>query len=202
MRTARRVKNIIYWTIGIVLGIGMVFGGVTELNAHGTVDCGGQQMQSSDQCVETDKYGHQTVRTVDQQKSDNTRTGWVLVVLGPLITIGAGFLLRNELRRRPAGAPGLRIPAMGSGGAPGQYPSGPNPHAIPAGYTPQAVYAPQPYAPAQGYPQQPHGGSPSYPQAPYGQGFPQQQAYPQQGGYPQQQSGYPSQSPPPGRQQY
>ncbi|MBU3060390.1 DUF2076 domain-containing protein [Nocardia sp. NEAU-G5] len=219
MRYVMRLRSIVLFAFGIVLGIAMVFFGISQLNSHGTVDCGGTQMQSGDHCVETDKHGHRTVRTIDEQKSDNTESGWIEVLVGPLISVGCGFLLRRELIRARGGSGGFRMPMFGGGrdissfqadAAPFAQPNGPAVQQNPgqAGYGP-GPYPPQPVAvapgyaaPGQGYPQQSYGAPQGYPQAPNNQGYPQQQPYPQQGGNPQQHPGYPPQGQYPPGQSY
>jgi hypothetical protein len=218
-----RLRSIALFAFGIVLGIAMVFIGISQLNNHGTVDCGGTQMQSGDHCVETDKHGHRTVRTMDDQKSDNTESGWIAVLVGPLVSVGCGFLLRRELIRAREGSGGFRMPTFGSGrdissfqadAAPFSQPNGPVAQQNPgqAGYGPGLYPPPQPVsavpgyaAQGQDYPQQygqadaqtPQGQG--YPQPSYGapQGYPQgpnNQGYPQQQPYPQQ-GGRPQQHP-------
>ncbi len=136
----------------MIVGVVMIVGAVTMLNSHGKVDCGGETMRSGDQCVQVDKHGHRTTRSMDEQASDNTRTGWLLLGFGVLMIVGGGVFLAGELRR--SGGSG-RKNGMQVVANPAAYPPAgpayPATHATPPGY-PSGYPAPG-YAPAgTGYP--------------------------------------------------
>ncbi|MBF4999117.1 hypothetical protein IRT45_18375 [Nocardia sp. BSTN01] len=190
---ARRVKNVLIWVGAIVVGVVLLIGAFTMLNSHGDVDCGGRTMKSGDTCVEVDKHGHRTTRSVDEQASDNTRTGWFMLGGGVLMIIAGGAFLVGEVRRlggsggntgmhvvpNPAGYPGTGTDQPVTPTPPG-YPSGPNGGYLPPAY-PAAGYASPPpgYPTRQGpsgyaeYPSAapylaPGAASPSHPPAPSG----------------------------------
>ncbi|MFG3518749.1 hypothetical protein ACGF5S_00670 [Nocardia nova] len=162
---ARRVKNVLKWIGVMVVGVVMIVGAVTMLNSHGKVDCGGETMRSGDQCVQVDKHGHRTTRSMDEQASDNTRTGWLLLGFGVLMIVGGGAFLVGELRRsggsgaktgmqvvpNPAAVPAYPVTHAASPGG-GGYPA-PG-HAAGTGYPP----------PSPGYP--PHPGPARYSEYP------------------------------------
>lgn len=168
------MRNKAYALLAAVAGIFMIVGGFVTLN-NDEVTCGSQVMREGSTCSETSRRGGSTTeRSMEEQRSDNTRTGWLLLGFGALMAVGGGLWAVSEFKpKRPKTAPGQQYP-------PQQYP----------GYPPQAQ---QQWPQQQQYPQQqyPQG----YPQQGYPQGYPQQPGQPPQ--YPQQQPGYPSQQYPP-----
>ncbi|MFF0500627.1 hypothetical protein ACFYU5_29810 [Nocardia aobensis] len=141
---ARRVKNVLIWVGAIVVGVVLLIGAFTMLNSHGDVDCGGRSMKSGDTCVEIDKHGHRTTRSMDEQASDNTRTGWFMLGGGALMIIAGGAFLVGEVRR------------WGGSGAKTGMRVVPNP----AGYPAAGTNQPMTPAPPPGYPSIPNGGYP------------------------------------------
>ncbi|PSR62683.1 hypothetical protein C8258_25005 [Nocardia sp. MDA0666] len=166
---ARRVKNVLKWVGVMVVGVVMIVGAITMLNSHGKVDCGGETMRSGDQCVEVSKHGHRTTRSMDEQASDNTRTGWLLLGFGVLMIVGGGAFLAGELRRSGGLGPKTGMQVVPN---PAAYPPGgsayPVTHSTPPGAPAYPGGYPTPgYAPAgTGYPPPP----PGYPAHPGGSG--------------------------------
>ncbi|MEV5647719.1 hypothetical protein AB0L57_05635 [Nocardia sp. NPDC052254] len=170
--SATRAKNILKWSVVIVVGVGMIVGGlVLLLNSDGNVDCNGKAMGADDKCVVTNKRGHVVeTRSKDEQASSNTTAGWVVLGLGPVAIAAGAFMLYGELRGgRGAGGQAVRNtagrrPPMG-GNPPGYPPAGmPPPGYPPAGANPGG-YPPPPGYPAPGYP-------PAYPNSAPPPGYP------------------------------
>ncbi|WP_036497273.1 hypothetical protein [Nocardia aobensis] len=195
---ARRVKNVLKWVGVMVVGVVMIVGAITMLNSHGRVDCGGETMRSGDQCVEVGKHGHRTTRSMDEQASDNTRTGWLLLGFGVLMIVGGGAFLAGELRRSGGlgTKTGMRVV--------------PNPAAYPPGGSAYPVtHSTPPGAPA--YPGVANGGQPpanpaagrSAPGYPSGaSGYPAPGYAPAGTGYPPPPPGYPAHSGASGHAEY
>ncbi|WP_227984924.1 hypothetical protein [Nocardia spumae] len=198
-----RIKNILKWGGLVAAGIVAIVVSISLLNSHGKVDCGGQDMKAGDECVQVSKRGHTTTRSMDEQASSNTRTGWIMLGVGVLMIAGGGFLLVQELRKPGESGPrqavqvtpnGPSNPPMPAYGPAGYPPAGANPAPYPPaapGYPP-AGYPPPGYpAAGPGYPPPP----PGYPAAPHG--HPQYAAGPANygpgpaGGYPPAPQGYP-----------
>ncbi|MBF6449410.1 hypothetical protein IU429_17200 [Nocardia elegans] len=195
---ARRVKNVLKWIGAMVVGVVMIVGAVTMLNSHGKVDCGGETMRSGDQCVQVDKHGHRTTRSMDEQASDNTRTGWLLLGFGVLMIVGGGAFLVGELRR--SGGSGAKT-GMQVVANPAAYP--------PASPAYPATHANPPGAPA--YPGVANGGhppanpaaghlAPGYPSG--AGGYPAPGYAPAGTGYPPPSPGYPAHPGPSGHAEY
>ncbi|PRX92414.1 hypothetical protein [Allonocardiopsis opalescens] len=172
----------------MVVGVFLLIGGVVTLTQT-EVMCGGDAMQPGDTCVETDG-SRRTERSYEEQAANNRTTATVMLVLGPLVSVGGGVWLM--LNRRAV----RRVQAQHGGG-----PRPPAPGYRPQQQPQQAPYGQQPYGrqqPQPGYRPQPHGhpqqGYPQQAQAPYGQ-----QPYPPQPGGPPRQpdyGGFPPQQPP------
>jgi hypothetical protein len=162
-------KRIIWAIIGVLAGVGAIFGGLSQQHkSQDTVYCGSRMMLPGDTCQVT-KNGSTTERTYEQQRSANNGEGG-LVILGGcviiLISVGSvitGFVRRN---RKPA-APADQTAHWGA--APPQQPTSQQP-----------------------FPQQP-----PVPQQPMQQQPVQQQPYPQNWSGQPQTPGSPSAPPPP-----
>jgi hypothetical protein len=90
------VKNIIWATIGVIMGLGfMIFGFTSQ---RGDVECGGKVMHQGDTCVTIGGGGGS--RNYDEQKSKSARTGWIGVGVGALFVVGGGAVLAWEIRDR------------------------------------------------------------------------------------------------------
>jgi hypothetical protein len=113
-------------------------------------------MRSGDQCVEVDKHGHRTTRSMDEQASDNTRTGWLLLGFGVLMIAGGGAFLAGELRRSGGLGPKTGMQVVPN---PAAYPPGGPAYPVTHSTPPGAPAYPAPgYAPAgTGYPAPPPG---------------------------------------------
>jgi hypothetical protein len=90
------VKNIIWATLGVLLGIFLV--GYGLVSQGGAVTCGGKVMQPGDTCVTIGSGGGS--RNYDEQKSKNERNGWIEMGVGALILVGGGVWLASEIRGR------------------------------------------------------------------------------------------------------
>lgn len=201
---ARRVKNVLKWVGVMVVGVVMIVGAITMLNSHGKVDCGGETMRSVDQCVEVDKHGHRTTRSMDEQASDNTRTGWLLLGFGVLMIVGGGAFLAGELRRSGGLGPKAGMQVVPNPAAYGGHPpAGPPAPGYPSG---AGGYPAPGYAPAgTGYPPPPPG-YPSHPGASGHAEYPSAAPYFAPGGpapsYPPAPPGYPPAGPDGNRRGY
>ncbi|RZS41278.1 hypothetical protein EV193_103600 [Herbihabitans rhizosphaerae] len=182
--------SIIKWFLAGVIGLGMIVGGIVMLSDD-TVKCGSQTMREGQSCKETSRGGSTKERDVDEQRSDNKSTGWLLTGFGSLLTLGGFGWGTQELRQRGKVKAALAgVSAQPQAGGFAQQPvqqQGPPSGGFPQQHVPQG----QPY-PQQGYPQQQGYPPPGYGPPPPGYGPPQQpQQYPQQ--YPQ--PGYGPQQP-------
>ena len=194
-------KSLVYAVLTIAIGGLLIFGGVSTWK--NPADCGGQTMQQGDTCEVTDN-GSTTDKSLSDQESSNHRDALIMFVLGPLMMIGGGVWLTNEIRVRsgraaapvPAGAVAGAGPFPGNGQPypqqynqaaynQGQYnQGGHNQGQYPMqGQTPYGAQVPQQQQPQQQQPQ---------PQPQYGAPVPQQQAWGQQ---PQPQQAWPGQAP-------
>lgn len=165
------MKPIIWWSIGIVVGLGFVVGalfGAVLPKPPAEVKCGSEVMTPANVCEEDD-HGSKHTYSYDEMKSKNATDtvvgGWIGIAWG----VGLGTLsvvkLTKAVRRRRAGG---GVPAMA--GAPQQWSQPVPPQYPPQQYPPQQ-HPPQQYPPQQYPPQQ----------------YPPQQQQPQQEYYPPQQ---------------
>jgi hypothetical protein len=90
------VKNLVWATLGMVIGLAFVIGGLVIRG--GDVTCGGEVMHRGQVC--TDIGGGGGSRDYDQQRSKNERTGWIGIGIGGLFLVGGGLWLVSEIRGR------------------------------------------------------------------------------------------------------
>lgn len=139
--------------LAIIVGLGMLYGGYSSLNET-SVTCGGKTMHSGDTCKETSrKTGHTTRRSMSQQRDSNKQTGWILIGLGSLATVGGIVSTIGAYRRRPAGPQNFPPPA----GQPYSPPPANQPYSPPPGGQP---YYPPPGGQPPGGPYYPPPGTP------------------------------------------
>lgn len=136
----RMIKNVV---VPIVLGIVLIFGGISQLG-DSSVKCGGKTQSADQVCVSNGER-----RTLGEQRDENRSTGWVLLGLGVVFLIGGGvsaLVGSNGRNRMPVQQPFV---------APTQFaqPQQPQPGPVP----PNRPYTPQQYSQSfsqQQYPQQ------------------------------------------------
>ncbi|MEW2499732.1 hypothetical protein AB0878_04515 [Amycolatopsis sp. NPDC047767] len=169
------MKSVVWWSIGLLFGLGLVALGLFGSGEPSTkVVCGGAEMRPGETC-ETTQYGLKSSKTyeeklqesVDSAKSFEGGGRWVTFGIGAGIAALCGWRLVVAVRRRAGRGSG---PVSEPGHQPGFAP--------PPGFPPAPVFP-------QGYQQQP--------------GFHQQSEYHQQPGFASPQ-GF-QQPPPPGYQQ-
>ncbi|WP_206788885.1 hypothetical protein [Amycolatopsis sp. MtRt-6] len=172
------MKSVVWWSVGLLFGLGLMALGLFGSGGSGKVLCGGEEMRPGQTCEET-RYGQTSSETYEEKRQeaiDDAATfkgggRWVTFGIGTVIAGACGWRLIVAIRRRAGQGSG---PVAQT--APGQQPG----------------FVPPPGYPAQGYPAQ---GLPAH------QNFPQQPGF-QQPGF-QQQPGFPppqgfQQPPPPG----
>jgi hypothetical protein len=92
------MKSILRLVIGAVIGVGLLLFGITGLGSD-EVKCGSQTMSPGDICSEIG--GDSTTdRTYDEQKSDNDRTGWIMVGVGAVFLVGSVAVAGVGVARR------------------------------------------------------------------------------------------------------
>jgi hypothetical protein len=97
------VKSILKLIAFLVLGAGLTFGGISELTSD-RVSCGSTSMSPGDICSVTSN-GSSSELTYDEQKSNNQRTGYILVGLGGVFLLfGVGSIVGAVVRRGRATA--------------------------------------------------------------------------------------------------
>jgi hypothetical protein len=164
------VKSVVWWSIGLLFGLGLVSIGLFGTGDPGSkVLCGSEEMRPGQTCERT-QYGQTSTETYEEKRQEsidsanafNNGGRWVTVGIGAGIGALCGWRLVVAVRRRA----GRTVPGQQTGFGP------------PPGY-PQQGYQPQGFPARQDFPQQP--------------GFPhQQQGFPPPQGF--------QQAPPPGYQ--
>jgi hypothetical protein len=102
------VKNIIWAVLGTLIGIFLLGAGLVSVT--GDVTCGGKVMQPNDTCV-TIGSGSGS-RNYDQQKSKNTRNGWIELGIGVVLGAGSVVWLVSEIRGRRRAADATPPPQL------------------------------------------------------------------------------------------
>jgi hypothetical protein len=151
------VKSVVWWSIGLLFGLGLMALGLFGTGNSGKVLCGSEEMRPGQTCDRT-QYGQTTSETYEekhQEAIDDAKTfqgggRWVTFGIGAGIAGLCGWRLVVAVRRR-----------AGHG-------SGPVAQAVPGQQA--GIAAPPGYAP-QGFPQQP--------------GYQQQQGFPPPQGFQQ-----------------
>ncbi|GAB3880299.1 hypothetical protein GCM10029964_034420 [Kibdelosporangium lantanae] len=134
-------KRIIWVVIGVLAGIGAIFGGISQQHkSDSTVYCGSKMMLPGDICQET-KNGSTKDRTYEEQRAANKGEG-NLVILGGgvIILISLGSLVVGLVRRkRPPTTTGQPQPPAAQVHV-GQWPQPPAPQQpAPPAYLQQPV---------------------------------------------------------------
>ncbi|WP_280255305.1 hypothetical protein [Nocardia wallacei] len=90
------MKTVLKLAVGMLLGLGLLIGGVGTLT-QAEVTCGSSVMSSGDRCQETSRGGHTTTRDFEEQQSDNTVGGWIMVGIGAVLVLVFGIGLLGAL---------------------------------------------------------------------------------------------------------
>jgi hypothetical protein len=96
-----RLRTWLALILGVIIGSAIFVFSVADLVGDHGVSCGGHQMKSGDTCLAI-SHGRSEHRDVAQQESKNRHQSWVGVIVGGLMTLGAGGII---CRRRPAIGP-------------------------------------------------------------------------------------------------
>jgi hypothetical protein len=161
-------ESVVWWSVGLLFGLGLMALGLFGSGEPGKVLCGSEEMRPGQTCDRT-QYGQTSSETYEEKRQeaiDDAATfkgggRWVTFGIGTVIAGACGWRLVVAIRRR-----------AGQG-------SGPVARTVPGQ---QAGFAPMPGHPPQGFPVR--------------QDFPQQPGFQQQQGFPPPQ-GF-QQPPPPG----
>lgn len=134
--------TVIRLVVGVVIGIGLLIGGISQLNSD-AVTCGSHTMTGNQTCTERSRHGSSTTRTVDQQRSNNLTTGWVLTGIGSLLLLCAGgaLIMRAVKNNKTPTQPSYQRYGQ-------QQPFGQQPQQF-YGQQPQPYYGQQPPPPPQ-----------------------------------------------------
>ena len=152
------MKSVVWWSVGLLFGLGLMALGLFGSGGSGKVLCGGEEMRPGQTCAKT-RYGQTTSETYEekrQQALDDAATfkgggRWVTFGIGTVLAGACGWRLIVAIRRRAGQGSGPVAPTV-----PGQQPG---------------------FVPPPGFPAQQH-----FPQQP---GFPQQQGFPPPQGFQQ-----------------
>lgn len=93
------MKNVLLGIFGTVIGVGLLTFGIVALAGSDEVRCGSSVVTEADRCTTLHKR-HSKTRTVDEQRSQNRRQGWICAGIGGLMTVGSPFLVRDGLAER------------------------------------------------------------------------------------------------------
>ncbi|GAA2319268.1 hypothetical protein GCM10009853_091700 [Glycomyces scopariae] len=131
-----------YGIIALIMAPFMFYGGIT-MTTSDEVDCGGQTMTDGDICTTYDD-GASTDRTVEEQRSSNRTTGFILFAVA-IGMAGFGVYTIVQIGRGRQAVPAMHHPQPG-------YPQQPYPQQ-PGQYPPPGAYPQQAPYPQQGHPQ-------------------------------------------------
>ena len=108
------MRDKIYAVLTTVVGVFLLVGGIVTLGDD-SVKCGSQTMSAGDTCTETSRRGGSpTERSLEDQRGDNTKTGWLLLGGGVVMLGGGAFWTYTQFRKkRPAGPPPGQFPSAG-----------------------------------------------------------------------------------------
>lgn len=146
------MKSVVWWSIGLLFGLGLMALGAFGTSGNGGVLCGSEAMRPGTYC-ETTSYGTKSRKSYEelrQEALDDAKTfesggRWVTFGIGAAIAAGCGWRLVVAIRRRRGGGSDAVTQQI----LPGQQPG----FAQPQGF-PQA----QGFPPPQGFQQSPQQG--------------------------------------------
>lgn len=185
------MKSVVWWSIGLLCGLGLMAIGLFGTVGSDIVLCGSERMQPGQICEST-QYGQKSSKSyeeklqesIDADRAFQNGGRWVTFGIGAGIAAACGWRLTVAIRRRVR---------QGSGGAgvPGQQVG----FGTPPGVAPQGEFSSQGVPVGQDYPQQQGFQQPGFQQqpgfapreefAPQGRNFSQQPGFQQQGFAPQ-----------------
>ncbi|MEU4672381.1 hypothetical protein AB0F91_31490 [Amycolatopsis sp. NPDC023774] len=162
------MKSVVWWSVGLLFGLGLMALGLFGTGSSGKVLCGSDEMRPGQTCERTqygvtssETYEEKLQESIEDEKTFEGGGRWVAFGIGAGIAAACGWRLVVAIRRRASQGAGP-VPQPWPGQQPGfapppGYPPAPAvPQSPPQGYRPQPGFPPPqgfPPAPPQGYQQ-------------------------------------------------